>query len=130
MAALSLLGGAVYLLQAGVTARSDIPAALRCLSLLEPQLAAAKSNQPPPPAEIAAMRQRVNALNAISGPRGATSALFAWLEQHLPGDVALASLQYRARDGERSCWSPSRRGGTLTKFLLRLEPSRASPTSC
>jgi hypothetical protein len=122
LAALGLLGSAGYMLQEAATARSDIPAALRRLSVLEPQLAAAKNNQLPPAGDLAAMRQRVGALNAISGPRGATStALLAWLEQHLPGDVALASLQYRARDGEVVLVAESAGAETLTKFLLRLE---------
>lgn len=119
---LGLLGAAGYMLQEGLAARAEIPVAARRLSVIERQLQAAETNELPPAGELAGMRHRVSALKALTGPRGpGPAALLGWLEQHLPEDVALASLQHRTRDGEVVLVAESASVETLTKFLLRLE---------
>ena len=98
-------------------------------------LSSSRNSPPPRATSAAACRNRGDASagqcpQRHQRPRGATSALLAWLEQHLPGDVALASLQYRARDGEGRAGRRVGGAETLPNSCCAWKPSRASPTSC
>ena len=93
------------------------------LALVEEQLKAAAPREPlPPRSELESLRQRVYALNKLSGIRGwGTPQLLAWLGGQLPANVYLVSLHHRPRDGEALLVAESPSAEALTAFLLRLE---------
>ena len=118
LAALALALAAAWLLVAAFDMRAERPRLEARLKRVDEQLAAAKPRQDlPAGAELESMRQRVSALNRLSGMRGwATPQLLAWLGEQLPDNVYLVSLNHRPRDGEAQIVAES-----LTAFLLRLE---------
>jgi hypothetical protein len=68
------------------------------------------------------MRQRVYALNKLSGLRGwGTPQLLAWLAERLPRNVNLVSLHHKPREGEALLVAESPSAESLTGFLLQLE---------
>lgn len=72
--------------------------------------------------ELEAMRNRVQALNALAGVRGLdTAGLLVWLERHLPGDVRVVSLQHKAREGETYLVAEAAGAEPLTKLLREIE---------
>ena len=123
LAALALALAAAWLLVAAFDMRAERPRLDARLTRVDEQLAAAKPRQDlPAGAELESMRQRVSALNRLSGMRGwATPQLLAWLGEQLPDNVYLVSLNHRPRDGEAQIVAESHSAESLTAFLLRLE---------
>jgi len=93
------------------------------LARAQAQAAAAEPRTPlPAPAELVALRERVQALNKLSGLRGwSTPQLLAWLGGRLPDNVYLVSLHHKPREGEAQLVAASASAEALTAFLLRLE---------
>jgi hypothetical protein len=76
----------------------------------------------PPSADLAALRQRVTAINALTGSRGwPLPTLLARLEETLPAEVHLVSLQHKRKDGEVLIVAEATNAEALTGFLLKLE---------
>jgi hypothetical protein len=103
--------------------RAERPRLESRLARVEEQLAAAAPSEPlPPPSELEALRQRVYALNKLSGTRGwGTPQLLGWLAGQLPENVYLVSLHHKPREGEVLLVAESPSAEALTGFLLRLE---------
>ena len=75
-----------------------------------------------PAAELAAMRQRVSALNAYASVRGAsTLRILNWLEGHLPDNVHLVSLHHKPREGELLLVAEAPSAEAFTAFLRIIE---------
>jgi hypothetical protein len=93
------------------------------LARIEERLAPAAPREALPPAsELDSLRQRVQALNKLSGMRGwSTPQLLAWLGAQLPDNVYLVSLHHKPREGEALLVAESTSAESLTGFLLRLE---------
>lgn len=93
------------------------------LARIEAQAASAAPRSPlPGAAELASLRQRVQAFNKLSGLRGwSTPQLLAWLGGKLPDNVYLLSLHHKPREGEAQLVAASPSAEALTHFLLRLE---------
>jgi len=123
LAALALALAAAWLLLAAFDMRAERPRLEARLKRVDEQLAAAKPRHDlPAGAELESMRQRVSALNRLSGMRGwATPQLLAWLGEQLPDNVYLVSLNHRPREGEAQLVAESHSAESLTAFLLRLE---------
>jgi CHAD domain-containing protein len=76
----------------------------------------------PPPEEMAALRQRVATVNALTELRGwPATALLAQFEEWLPDEVSLVSLRHRIKDGEIVLVAESENADLLTGFMHRLE---------
>jgi Tfp pilus assembly protein PilN len=76
----------------------------------------------PAPGELAALRERVTALNAMTAGRGApTPILLAALERLLPDNAWFVSFHHRAREGEVTLVAESADAAPLATFLKRLE---------
>ncbi len=100
--------------------RSDLDARLHWLRDQEKR--ADSETKLPTRMELEAMRSRVQALNALAGVRGLdTAGLLVWIEQHLPGDARLVSLQHKAREGETYFVAEASSPEPLTKLLREIE---------
>ena len=120
--ALAAALGSAWLAAEVVQMREERPKLEARLARLEAQQAAAPRADVPPAAKLAALRERVQALNKLSGLRGwSTPQLLDWLGTRLPENVHLVSLQHRAREGEALLVAESPSAESLTGFLLRLE---------
>lgn len=76
----------------------------------------------PPPAEWAALKQRVAALNSLTDARGWPAVtLLGRLETWLPAQALLVSLRHRVKDGEAVLVAEAENAEILTEFLLKLE---------
>lgn len=114
--------GAAWLAAEVIEMRDARPQLEARLARLDAQAASAPRAELPPPVELAALRERVHALNKLSGLRGwSTTQLLDWLGPRLPENVHLVSLQHRAREGEALLVAESPSAEALTAFLLRLE---------
>ena len=122
-AALALAALAAALALQAAELRQERPRLALRLERAQAQAAAAAPRMPPPPAaQLAALRERVQALNKLSGLRGwSTPQLLAWLGTRLPDNVYLASLHHKPREGEAQLVAASASAESLTGFLLRLE---------
>jgi hypothetical protein len=103
--------------------RAEYPRLQSRLATIEEQLAAAAPREPlPPRSELESLRQRVQAINKLSGLRGwGTPQLLGWLGTRLPENVYLVSLYHKPREGEALLVAESPSAEALTGFLLRLE---------
>ena len=120
--ALAAAFAAAWLAAELVEMRGERPQLEARLARLDAQTAAAPRADLPPAVELAALRERVHALNKLSGLRGwSTTQLLDWLGPRLPENVHLVSLQHRAREGEALLVAESPSAEALTAFLLRLE---------
>lgn len=78
---------------------------------------------PPVPA-MAALRERVANINAMSVGNGRRLVpLLALFEELLPADAWLVSLNHKVREGEVVVVAEAERAEQLTQFLLNLEKS-------
>jgi hypothetical protein len=123
LSALALAAVAAWLAVNTLEMRAERPRLESRLARVEEQLSAAAPKTPlPPPGELESLRQRVRALNKLSGMRGwATPQLLAWLAAQLPDNVYLVSLHHKPREGEALLVAESPSAEALTGFLLRLE---------
>lgn len=106
-----------------VEIRAEQPRLEARLARLNEQVAAIAPHAPLPPlSDLESLRQRVSALNKLSGMRGwSTLELLGWLEGKLPENVYLVSLHHKPREGEALLVAESASAEALTGFLLRLE---------
>lgn len=76
----------------------------------------------PPRAELVVLRDRVAALNGITG-MGASSltSILARLEGALPDEMALTTLRYRRREAEIHLLGETGRADQLTNAMQKLE---------
>jgi hypothetical protein len=123
MLAVALAGLAAFLGMRAADMRDERPRLEARLERLETQAApSAARSSPPPSEELHALRERVRALNKLSGLRGwSTPQLLGWLGARLPDNVYLVSLHHKPRDGEALLVAESASAEALTTFLLRLE---------
>jgi len=71
---------------------------------------------------MASLKQRVAVINLLAGGQGSTvSAVLARLEQLLPDQAYLVSVNYRRRGGEINIVAESQGVDVLTRFLVALE---------
>lgn len=76
----------------------------------------------PPAADLAALRERVRALNALASVRGAgTLHILGWLEGRMPDNVHLVSLYHKPRDGELLLVAEAPSAEVFTAFLRIFE---------
>ena len=121
--ALGFAGLAAWLAMDRFDIRAERPRLEARLARVQEQLSATASGEPlPAAAEMEALRERVQALNKVSGLRGwGTPQLLGWLGNQLPDNVYLVSLAHKPRDGEALLVAESPSAEALTRFLLRLE---------
>lgn len=113
---------ALWLAHAAIDARHEIPALQERLAQLEQRQREIATPERPPAAELQGLKQRVTALNTLSGNQGGSvTTLLADLEQWLPNPVWLVSLHDRVKNGEVLLVVESESVEPLTAFLLRLE---------
>lgn len=104
--------------------RGEIPALKERLARVEMQAREAKTEDPPPREQLAALKRRVALLNGFAGGRGQLfSVLLTRLEPLMPAETYLVSLHYRQRAGETQLVAEAERAEVLTRFLLNLEKS-------
>ena len=122
-AALAFAALAAVLAQRLGELREERPRLELRLERVQAQAAAgAPKSALPGAAELESLRQRVQALNKLSGLRGwSTPQLLAWLGGKLPDNVYLKSLHHKPREGEAQLVAASASAEALTSFLLRLE---------
>ena len=126
LAAVLLVALAGFLGLRAAELREERPAREARLERLEAQAAALARSAAPAPGELHALRERVQALNKLSGLRGwSTPQLLGWLGGRLPDNVYLVSLQHRPRDGEALLVAESQSAEALTALLLKLEKEPA-----
>ncbi len=78
-----------------------------------------------PAADLTDVRQRVAAINALTGIRGWPAPLMlAKLEQLVPDSVYLVSFNHKLREGEVQLVAESTTAEALTQLLMRLEKER------
>lgn len=114
---------ALVLVTAALEMRGERGRLEQRLALVEKQLqAASPSSGLPPAADLATMRQRVQALNAFASTRGvSTMRILNWLEGHLPDNVHLASLHHKPREGELLLVAEAPSAEAFTAFLRIIE---------
>ena len=114
---------AVVLMVAALDMRAERPRLEQRLARVDEQLqAAAPRNGLPPAAELAALRQRVTALNAYASARGASTVrILGWLEGHLPDNVYLVSLHHKPREGDLLLVAAAPSAEAFTAFLRIIE---------
>jgi Tfp pilus assembly protein PilN len=113
---------ALWLAQAAIDTRDEIPALRERLAQLEQRQREITTPEKPPAAELQDLKQRVAALNALSGNRGRpVTTLLADLERWLPDQVWLVSLHDRVKGGEVLLVAEANSVEPLTVFLVRLE---------
>lgn len=114
---------ALLLAAAALEMRAERPRLEQRLARVEEQLQAASPNHGlPPAAELAAMRERVNALNAYASTRGAgTLRILGWLEGRLPDNVHFVSLHHKPREGELLLVAAAPNAEAFTAFLRTIE---------
>ncbi len=105
---------------------SELPLMARHLSVLQRQYEAAPKRALPSDEQLSGMRERVRAINNMSGVRGwTTSQLLGWLEHNLPREVHLVALHHKAKDGEALLTAEAGNAAALTGFLAQLEKEPA-----
>jgi hypothetical protein len=120
--AAALLSLAAWLATDGAQLRADQARLELRRERVASQLAEAGTQPVPPAAELAALRDRVQALNKLSSLRGwSTPTFLGWLEEQLPDDVYLVGLLHRPREGAALLVAEAPSAEALTAFLLRLE---------
>ena len=114
---------ALVLVAAALEMRAERPRLEQQRARVDEQLqAAAPGNTRVPAAELAAMRQRVSALNAFASTRGvSTLRILNWLERHMPDNVHLASLHHKPREGELLLVAEAPSAEAFTAFLRIIE---------
>lgn len=116
----------VWLVTDTLELRSELPLAARRLDILQRQYAAAPKRPLPSEAQFSGMRERVRAINNMSGVRGwTTSQLLSWLEHNLPREVHLVALHHKAKEGEALLTAEAANAAALTGFLAELEKEPA-----
>jgi hypothetical protein len=106
--------------------RSQLPLTARRLGILQRQSTAAPKTPLPSQAQLSGMRDRVHAINNLSGARGWTTAqLLSWLEHNLPREVHLVALHHKAKEGEALLTAEAANAAALTGFLAGLEKEPA-----
>ena len=106
--------------------RSQLPLTARRLGILQRQYTATPRTPLPSPAQLSGMRDRVHAINSMSGARGWTTAqLLSWLEHNLPREVHLVALHHKAKEGEALLTAEAANAAALTGFLAGLEKEPA-----
>jgi hypothetical protein len=106
--------------------RSELPNTARRLSILQQQYQAAPKRPLPSSDQLSGMRDRVRAINTLSGVRGwTTSQLLSWLEHNLPREVHLVALHHKAKEGEALLTAEAANAAALTGFLAELEKEPA-----
>lgn len=112
-----------WLAKSALELREERPRLELRLERIHAQAQAAAAAAPlPAAAQLAALRERVGALNKVSGLRGwSTPQLLDWLGARLPDNVHLVSLHHRPREGEALLVAQSPSAEALTAFLLVLE---------
>lgn len=123
MSAATLVVAALVLAAAALDMRAERPRLEQRLLRVEEQLkAAAPADGLPPATELAAMRQRVDALNAYASTRGAgTLRILNWLERHLPDNVYVVSFHHKPREGELLLAAAAPSAEAFTGFLRVIE---------
>jgi len=104
--------------------RAEIPRQRERLARIEAEASRAKSAPVslPSPEALARVRERVAAMNAVSGSVGLpASELLAWLEAHLPADAWLVSLHHQPRQAETRLVVEAASTEPLATFLRALE---------
>lgn len=121
---LMALASTIALAVNAYTLRGEIPALNEHLTRVQAQARAAKTDDPPPRAQLTALKRRVALLNGLAGGRGQLfSVLLTRLEPLMPAETYLVSLHYRQRAGETQLVAEAQRAEVLTRFLLNLEKS-------
>ena len=106
--------------------RSQLPLTARRLGILQRQSTATPKTPLPSQAQLSGMRDRVHAINNLSGARGWTTAqLLSWLEHNLPREVHLVALHHKAKEGEALLTAEAANAAALTGFLAGLEKEPA-----
>jgi hypothetical protein len=123
LSAFACLALAGWLALRAADLRAERPRLELRLERVQAQVAAAAPGAPLPAApQLASLRERVRALNKVSGLRGwNTPQLLDWLGARLPDNVHLVSLHHRPREGEALLLAASPSAEALTGFLLSLE---------
>lgn len=123
--ALLLVGASIACWSDGLAKNEQIQESLERLAQLEARRAAlGERPQLPPGPAMAALRERVASINALSIGNGRRLVpLLALFEELLPADAWLVSLSHKARDGEVILVAEAERAEQLTQFLLNLEKS-------
>lgn len=118
-----LVVAALVSVTAALEMRSERARLEQRLARVDEQLqAAAPRNGLPPAAELAALRQRVTALNAFASARGASTVrILGWLEGHMPDNVHLVSLHHKPREGELLLVAAAPSAEAFTAFLRIIE---------
>ena len=117
-----LMMAALWLVQAALAMRHEIPGLREHLSQLDRRQHELATQETPSAAALQDLKLKVAALNTLSGAHGrSASSLLADLEHWLPDQVWLVSLHDRAKDGEVLLVAEAERVEPLTRFLLRLE---------
>lgn len=121
--ALILLAVAALLVQRGWAMRAEAPAMDERLAQIELQLKKLETKESAPsPAELNTVKDRVAAINTLTGIRGwPAPMMLAKLEQLLPDPVYLVSLNHKLKDGEVHVLAESTNAEALTGFLKKLE---------
>lgn len=121
--AIAMLAASAGLLYMGSAARGEMSAMRERLATTEARLAEATATAAfVPPGELAAVRDRVAAVNTLAGVRGwPAPVMLARLEVLLPSNAFLVSLVHKLRDGELQLVAESESVDALTAFLQKLE---------
>lgn len=122
-AALAMVIVAVLLVQQAWTMRQQVPEMRDRLAQIDVRMDELKAKDSGPSiVELEGIKQRVMAINALTGIRGwPAPIMLAQLEQMLPDSVYLVSLNHKLKDGEVHLLAESRDAVALTGFLKRLE---------
>lgn len=121
--AVAAAAATLWFVSDALSRNSERPALEERLVQLEQRVAEATTQVAGPSStELAAMRQRVATINALSDARGwPVAMLLAKLERLLPERASLVSLHHRLREGEMQLVAEAADAATLTQFLVNLE---------
>lgn len=121
--ALITVAATFWLVSDALARKAERPVLEERLTQLERRIAELSTEvKGPSVSELAAMRQRVMAINTLSGVRGwPATTLLATLERLLPERASLVSLHHRLREGEVQLIAEAVTAETLTQFLMNLE---------
>lgn len=122
LAAAGFAAGAGWLLDEAATLRSDLPQLKQRLERAEKTDTVTSQEHMPTAQELSQTRNRIAKINAAARTAGVQSAvLLNRLETLLPPEAWLASLHYRATEGEVRMVVSAKNIQTLTSFLQKLE---------
>jgi Tfp pilus assembly protein PilN len=122
--ALISLAAAVWLTIDTFAMRRDLPDLKERLAEVENRAQEADTQDVPPVAELASLKERVSLVNGLVGGQGRPlSALLTRLEALIPDETYLVSLHYRQRTGEAQLVAEAQRAEALSMLLLKLEQS-------